>query len=130
MAYKQKGWTPFTSIPEKKKVGPVADNPKPKKWTGSDEDYQKHWDEVDAYNRKVDIDYSLDKALDRRTPSGLHPFRPKKPKMVKWREYLPKFETLRARPTRTGKWSPQTVKNPPTPNFTVQYPVKTYKEKK
>ena len=77
MAYKQKGWTPFTSIPEKKKVGPVADNPKPKKWTGSDEDYQKHWDEVDAYNRKADIDHSLDKAFDRKTTRLF------KPKMVK-----------------------------------------------
>ena len=83
MAYKQKGWTPFTSIPEKKKVGPVADNPKPKKWTGSDEDYQKHWDKVDAYNRKVDIDRSLDKALDRRDSSGLEKRYFKQPKMVK-----------------------------------------------
>ena len=67
MAYKQKKWTPFTSIPEKKKVGPVADNPKPKEWTGSDEDYQKHFDEVDAYNRKVDIERTIDDAHGKTT---------------------------------------------------------------
>ena len=52
MAYKQKEWSPFTSIPEKKKVGPAVDISKQKGY----------WDRYTMYGtKKGGKDYELSK---------------------------------------------------------------------